>query len=298
MIELHLISPKGRFNFQATRDGQVKKHGLEKLILSILFHTKFAHEYATLNERSWCIQNDILKYPKCNVCSSDVTKFHCNSYKGYRPYCSQSCANKVGTSKRSPELVAQVARKVVKTRRERDNFPKGSLVNAWTEEARAKRKSTNLKKYGVENAGVLGAYSSNAAYQYIRNFLKENAIPEGNCYFKWGGVNDREFFQCLSVDGRRWYVSYDLVVFKDRLSALNKDMNSIHLILEYNGPWHYTKKQVNEAPNEMATPYPNSKTRMETYLSDKMKIDHIRQFCNSVWIYWERTGKLQKNKMI
>lgn len=296
---MHLLTPKGRFNYQSLRESNIKKKRLERLMQSILFHTKFLPESVTFNERRWCVQNGIVEYPKCKVCLSNVTKFHCDSYHGYRPYCSQSCANKIGTSKRSHELCVQVGRKGAITRIKKGiphRLTSDALKKAWSQDAREKRKKTFIKKYGVENPGVLGAYSSNAAYQYIREYLRENQISEDVCYFKWGGINNEEFFQCLSIQGKKWYVSYDLVVFKDKNSALNKDMNSIYLVLEYNGPWHYTKKQASEEPNEMATPYPNSKTKMETFLSDKMKVNHIKKFCDNVLIFWERTGKLQKTK--
>lgn len=270
----------------------------ESVFKSIFYYTRHLIKDSTFKHRIFCILNNINEYPKCK-CGNIITKTFENSLKNfsYNLYCSQSCANRYTNFKKPKEYYKAITKKVVKTRKKNNSYklsPKHREV-FWSEESNIKRKETNLKKYGVANPGVLGAYSSKAAFNYITKFLEENNIPLKHAYYKNGGVNNKEFFQYISIDnGENKYVSYDLVVFEDVNSAKNKDLSKIILVLEYNGPWHYKKDEVIFSKSEPATPYKNSKTKLESYNGDVFKLTHIRKFCDNILIYWEKSDTLEK----
>ena len=132
------------------------------------------------------------------------------------------------------------------------------------------------------NPGVLGAYSSKSAEKYIREFIKENNIRENCCYFKNGGISGREYFLNLfdeKID-KYIYLSYDLVVIDE--------FRNIILALEYNGPWHYRKCDVDIDPNGPSTPYIKSRSKIESYSFDILKLNLIFEKCKNVKIYLER----------
>ena len=80
-------------------------------------------------------------------------------------------------------------------------------------------------------------------------------------------------------------MSYDLVVFDDN--------NKILLVLEYNGPWHYKLDDVNLDENGPATQYEKSKSKLETYNFDLLKLNTIFVECKNILIYWEKIKKLE-----
>lgn len=65
------------------------------------------------------------------------------------------------------------------------------------------------------------------------------------------------------------------------------------MVLEYNGPWHYKKLDVDMDPDSPATPYPNSKSKIETYNFDILKLNLIFDRCSDVRIFWEKDKKLE-----
>ena len=64
--------------------------------------------------------------------------------------------------------------------------------------------------------------------------------------------------------------------------------------MEYNGPWHYKEFDVNINPKSLATPYPMSKKKKETYNFDILKLNTIFVKCKNIKIYWEKEKKIEK----
>lgn len=266
---------------------------LEKLMSTLLFYTSFLEESKfLLSLRFHCIENNLINYPICE-CGKLIKK----NFNGvhFNKFCSQNCANKYTNSLKEGVYGKEMSEKIWKTRRENGHGTlsiehKDKLSKAHkTKETQEKFKQTCLKKYGVENPGVLGAYSSKSGEKYIREFLNDRNISEKRCYFKNGGINNKEYFQMIYDESKQKHVyfSYDLIIFK------NEDLKEIELVFEYNGPWHYNKEDVLIDPNGPSIPYKTNKlTKKETYIKDKLKLDHIN--CDNILIYWEKSEKLQK----
>lgn len=273
------INPSfSNYNFIIKRD-------LIKYLSNIKYHTSFLNDSEKLKIRIYCILNDIQEYPKC-LCGNIIEKFINN----FNKFCTQSCANRFSNYQRESSFYKEVGRKIVKTRRLNNSYiPTDNFKNYLKDKNNYdKFKETCFIKYGVYNPGVLGAYSSKSAEKYIRNYIKDNNINEEMCYFKNGGVSGREYFLNIYNDNlhKYMYVSYDLVVID-----VNKNIIEV---LEYNGPWHYRKYQVDEEPFSNSTPYPKSKTKIETYNYDILKLNTIFEKCKNIKIYWEDDKKEER----
>jgi hypothetical protein len=266
----------------------IVKRNLQEIIDNIFYYTsKFNLKFA---DRVNLILTKDITGKEC-LCGKKILKIKTYNGKciGLNDYCNQSCANKYTNYKRSKEFYKEVSTKIVKTRKEKKNYiPSDNFKNYnKTESNRIKNKQIIKEKYGVENAGVLGAYSSKSAESFIRNYLNKHKIDENKCYFKNGGINNKEYFQVVYSKElkRNVYFSYDLVVFND-------DLTEIILVLEYNGPWHYNLEEMQNNSNKPATPYKNSKTIKETYDFDLFKLNTIKKKCDKILIYWQKEKKI------
>jgi hypothetical protein len=110
----------------------------------------------TLSEKIWLFQNELKQKPKCLNCNSKVsfTKF----YKGYRTYCSRSCATKY--SHGFKEVKDKRVKKMIecnnnpKTRKkmtESANITKSNFSDTKKREINNKRSKTVNDKWGVKN---------------------------------------------------------------------------------------------------------------------------------------------------
>lgn len=264
---------------------------LYKLICSLLFYTQFLLNDYQIGLRFFCIENEIKNYPICQ-CGNKILKTLKN--KHFNKFCSQKCANKYTNYNKENVYGKELSKKIWNSRRKNGNGNlslehkhKLSEIHKKNETI-AKFKNTCLEKYGLENPGILGAYYSKAGLNYIKKFIKDNNIDENLCYYKGGGINGNEYFQMVFDPTKQKYVyfSYDLIVLNE-----NKEIN---LVLEYNGSWHYTKKEMEADPNSPSHPYKTKiLTKKEVYQKDLLKLNHIKQKCNHILIYWEKTKQLK-----
>lgn len=266
----------------------IVKRNLLNLIKNIKYLSNFLPNDEKIKNRIKCILNDIKSYQICR-CGEEITKFNKSSLTSniFNLYCSQKCSNRYTNYEKGSEFYKKVSINIVKTRRENNSY---IPTDSFRYYLRNKENYENFKKvcknkYGVENPGVLGAYSSKSAEKYIRSYINENNIDENRCYFKGGGINNKEYFKCIIIDGKKIYMSYDLVVVDDN--------NKIILVLEYNGPWHYKIDDINMDANGPATPYKKSKSKLETYNFDLLKLNTIFVECKNILIYWEKIRKLE-----
>jgi hypothetical protein len=286
------IIKNGKPNNLINRNFFVNKHII--IFQNIFYYTDFLRDNVKISERLYCIINDLIDNKKCE-CGEKIIKFK-NFILGYNQYCSQSCSNRHTNHKRDKEIYKLIGHKISITRilngtyNVTDETKKKQSKSALDPIVKQKKELTNIKKYGVSNPGVLGAYSSKSAENFIRNYIKENNINENLCYFKNGGANKKEYYQIIydEKNGGKKYVSYDLTIFKD------EELTIIDKIIEYNGPWHYRYDDYINRPNEPATPYQNSKTIKETYNFDILKNNHIFALGYDLFIYWEDTKTLLK----
>lgn len=59
-------------------------------------------------------------------------------------------------------------------------------------------------------------------------------------------------------------------------------------------PIQYEEK-FDDMSTKNATPYKTNKlTKIEVYFKDKRKYDHIKKYCDNIWIFWEKDNILEK----
>jgi hypothetical protein len=73
-------------------------------------------------------------------------------------------------------------------------------------------------------------------------------------------------------------------------SKIAKDLTKIISVLEYNGPWHYTKDDILGCEKEPATPYRSNRfTKQQVYELDNLKIKHIlEKGARQVLVVWQK----------
>jgi hypothetical protein len=272
----------------------LKEEKLFNLMSSLLFYTKFLKNEYSIGLRFYCVEHNLTDYPKCK-CGKEIKKVFNN--KQFNKFCSQNCANQYTNYEKENVYGEEMSKKIWDTRRSNgkglltaDHKNKLSNVHLL-EETKEKFKKTCIAKYGVENPGVLGAYFSKSGLTYIKKFIIDNHINEKLCYYKGGGINENEYFQMIydPKKQKQVYFSYDLVVFK------NENLKEIELVFEYNGSWHHSKQDVEKDPNSPGHPYKNNvMTKKEIYEHDILKLEHIKQKCKNILIYWEKTKQLQR----
>ena len=302
-----LINDKGKLNVNIKRVVFIRNRDLIPFFESVYFYTDFLKADVEIRERLFCIKNNITEYPLCEHCGNILMIFKKNFTNGYYgKFCSANCNRAVNHpwTNKSEEEKKKIQEKRVKTNRKNgaynfsDEHKRKMSERALSAEVKEKKRKTNLERHGVENAGVLGAFHSKSATEYIIRFLKERNISPDRCYYHDKENDKREFFQMIFVPflEKKKYCSYDLIVFETKKYADEKNLDKIELVLEYNGPWHYLKEEVDGHENEKAVPYKNNNsytyTKAEVYEMDKLKIDHMKKYSKEIYIYWERYKKV------
>ena len=302
-----LVNNKGKLNVNLKKKGFIRKHNLLPFFETVYYYTNFLKKNVDIKERLFCIKSDMRSYPSCENCGDSLTTFQRNFTDGhYGKFCSRKCnrvVNHPWTGKPEEEK-KKIGQRIGKTKRERGDYnfsedhKRKLSERALSAEVKEKKRKTNLERHGVENAGVLGAFHSKSATEYIIRFLKERNISPDRCYYHDKENDKREFFQMIFVPflEKKKYCSYDLIVFETKKDADEKNLDKIESVLEYNGPWHYLKEEVDGHENEKAVPYKNNNsytyTKAEVYKMDKLKIEHMKKYAKEIYIYWERHKKL------
>jgi len=258
LIKNNIVTQKGDVNKQIQRWEKFKHH------------VKFVEEScpfsSSFSEMVYCIYHGLSQKPSCHMCSKH-TSFR-GFKKGYSKYCSHKCYwndlpnyDNNGFGTKDLELRKKYSQKGAATRKSNGsyNFSESHKKKLSLSAKRTipQKRKTSKERYGVENPGVMGGGSSKAANIYIKKFIEDRNIDIECCYFRDEKLNKKEFFQMIKVpkSNKLKYVQYDLVVFKDRKSAAEKKIKDIVLVLEYNGPWHYTLEQTLNDPYSPSTPY-------------------------------------------
>lgn len=308
MLEM-LINNKGKLNVNLKKKGFIRKHNLVPFFETVYYYTNFLKRNVDIKERLFCIKSDIKEYPLCEYCKKELSTFKRNFTDGYYgKFCSARCNRMVNHPwiDKPEEEKKKIQEKRVKTNREKGNYifsedhKKKMSEKALSKEVKEKKRKTNLERHGVENAGVLGAFHSKSATEYIIKFLKEMNISPDRCFYHDKENDKREFFQMIHIPflEKKKYCSYDLIVFETKKDAEVKNLDTVELVLEYNGPWHYLKEEVDGHENEKAVPYKNNNsymyTKAEVYEMDKLKIDHMKKYAKEIYVFWERHDRLDE----
>jgi len=283
------VSSRGLLHKNVRATFFVNKNNLMPLYQSALWHTGFLPSHFGMMIRLHCVWHNIRSLPSCPTCGQGIVKHQDSFQHGFNKYCSQRCSR---LANHPHDFMSQSARqkmhRAIGDKRLGMKFPdkwkKNLRVAALKGDVQRKKHDTCLKRYGVGNPGVLGAYSSSAALRFIKNFLSENDIDKNRAFYKGGGVNGNEFFQM--IEGK--YVSYDLVVFRSAEDAQQKNLSAIEMVVEYNGPWHYLPSEVAHIGDRPASPYPASKTVRESVLFDEKKKARMLQFTADYRTYWDK----------
>jgi len=151
-----------------------------------------------------------------------------------------------------------------------------------------RRRRTLLARYNTSNTLGIQPKFSKMAYNYIKEYIKQNNINESCCYYARGGINNREY---VYFDAEKQkHIMYDFVV-------INPDTKKIELILEYNGPFHWTLNDVLRDPNSLSTWFKtNSITKLESYNHDQYKLDIAKKISKKVIVYWLRNNYIEQIK--
>lgn len=169
-------------------------------------------------------------------------------------------------------------------------------------------KETNLEKYGVDSPmKILEISQKSVATRIINNtFCRSNYSLEARNYIrtyvdKKGYSLDQCAFSDIENNLFEWgfyykdrWILYDLVVFE---LGFRGNKNYILEILEYNGPFHYTKKDVIERGNFPAYPWKSKKiTIKESYEIDKIKEEFAKSLTKNFTIIWPERYHRGKNE--
>jgi len=130
---------------------------IEKIYDNVITITKFLPSNSKLNERFYCILNDITSQQLCNTCHNKPVKYT-NGLNGYRQCCGYKCSSnnkdikektkQTNLSKygKHPQQVKEIRNKSKQTCLEKY----GTEFATQSKEFKQKRKETCLEKYGVE----------------------------------------------------------------------------------------------------------------------------------------------------
>lgn len=294
LIKAALINPKNQGLYQIwQRVWFVQKYDLIPLIKSIMYYTQDLN--ISFVERVYRVYYDNYENNMCINCKTHVVNFDTFTV-GFNKFCSFSCNaiyNKPIT-KLTEESRLQRSQKLSQARLGKkftEEWKKNLKIAASNPITKKKKQDTCKKLYGTENPGVMGAYSSKSATAFIKDYLAANNIDAECCMFK-DSNGSKEFWQMVFVPmlDKHKYMSYDLVIFDSPESKLAKDITKIVTVMEYNGPWHYTKDDIIGREEEPATPYQGNRfTKQQVYEMDDRKIKHIlEKGARQVLIVWQK----------
>lgn len=169
---------------------------------------------------------------------------------------------------------------------------------------REKTEKTNIERYGVSfpmqnkeiskrateskivNGGFTKSNSSKEATAYIKQYITTRGYSVNQCAFADSATGLHEW----GVYHNGKWVLYDLVVFAP---GHRGDKTKIIEILEYHGPFHYTRSEAEMYSDQRAYPWKTNRTTiMESFEKDKMKEDLGKQLTNNYIVIRTRNGDL------
>jgi len=196
----------------------------------------------------------------------------------------------------NPGLMKNHLEKSIKTNKERYGVKWGATAPSVVQE----RKNTNIERYGfpypiqnksiskkmvetkIKTGGFTKSNSSQEATKFILDYIIQQGYDLPQCAFASKKHNLHEWGY---YDNGKWML-FDLVVFNSGFRG-NKD--EIIEILEYNGPFHYTKDDVANQGNEPAFPWKTNKTTIkESYMNDLKKSNFAKSLTTNFNIIWSK----------
>lgn len=199
----------------------------------------------------------------------------------------------------NPSQSSKIHQKKIKTSLKNCGYEYGIQSDAIKQKIR----ETNLNKYGVSSAMKLPEISKKSIETRIKNnsYIKFTSSKEAKKYIKnYIEKKNYKLEQCAFSDVENnlyeWgyfyknkWILYDLVVFE---LGYRGNKEKIIEILEYHGPFHYTKNDVIERGNEKAYPWKSKKmTIKESYEIDMIKEEFAKKLTNFYSVVWSKNVK-------
>jgi len=170
---------------------------------------------------------------------------------------------------------------------------------------RNKQKQTCLDNHGVEfpmqskeirdkgiatkiENGSYGTFSSREATSYFRKYVKQKGYTLEQVAFYDKEQHNSEWGYNIG----RW-VLFDFVAFEPGHKG-NKD--KVIEVVEYHGPWHYTRQDVEMRGKEKAKPWKECNMTIEqSFDLDTIKYNFAKSLTNNVTVIWAYGPKRNKN---
>lgn len=152
-----------------------------------------------------------------------------------------------------------------------------------------RRRNTMQERYGVDGIWQLAGpiLASKEAREFIRAYIKEKGYDMEQCAYddpdlalsEWG----------THFEGR--WLLFDLVVFE---KGKRGRADAIIEILEFHGPWHYSKEDAEQYPDELASPYTKTCTVKESVLRDGIKLACAAKLTTLYNVEWPEKYRMNK----
>lgn len=136
------------------RNWRITNNKIKPIYSDILHMTEFLPKTSKINERFYCILNNITSRPLCKTCKLNFVKYIGN-LKGYKLYCSHKCST-------NNEKVKEKAKQTC--------LKKYGKHPQQIKEIREKAKQTCLKKYGVEFATQSNQFKKNRKITCLKKY--------------------------------------------------------------------------------------------------------------------------------
>ena len=93
----------------------------ESLKNEVIYHTKFLNEDSSLSKRLYHIKNNIIDYPRCQICDKNL-KWN-NKYNKYN-----NCSSKICSHKLNPEKEVERRNKIIESHKNRSPEEKNDTL--------------------------------------------------------------------------------------------------------------------------------------------------------------------------
>jgi hypothetical protein len=197
LVNQRLVTRKGTLApYYARPETLQRKPELMPIFSALRF---FFPSATSLSEAVYQLRNS---FPQgCKQCLAPTVFI--DMKRGYRDFCSSRCNGLFNAPSRNlteAQRAAKSSKQSLSTKGRKMTLEWRNKLSeaARTEDVQKRKAATCLERYGVENPGVLGAYSSRAAREFIERFIDFLSIDRARCLYHDGG-NTREFYRNVEV---------------------------------------------------------------------------------------------------
>ena len=224
------------FYSDLTKNSYNKNKLKDKTLVDALFElTHFLSKDSTVSERLFCLKNNL--FPKLCECGS-ITKF-ISPAMGYAEFCSKKCTS---TSNKTKE------------KRKKTTIESNGGLGFSSQSIKEKIKTTNLEKYGVENA---------ASYENVANKISE----------AWKYVDKNKVLEKRKKTNVEKYG-----VEHHQQNQIQKEKIKNNIIKIHDGIGFSSKKIQNKIKNSILEKYGVENVMNNTKVQDKLKNSILEKY--------------------